>query len=105
MVEQHMENLNVGILVGTLALLIAIAALLAAIFLRFSARKSPVQMLTYLFYAGIPIMFLTSAAGLWECYTSGDWSKSVGPIGILLLAMNALVVCSGLIGPKTVVPK
>ncbi len=92
-----MEDMNVGILIGTLALLIAIVALVAAVILRFSARRSPSQLLRYFFYAGIPIMFLTSAAGLWECYKSGDWTKCLVPIGILCLALNALLVSIRLI--------
>ena len=89
-----MENMNVGILIGKLAFLIAIVALLAAVFLRLSARRSPSQLLRYLFYAGIPILFLTSAAGIWECYKSGDWTKCLVPLGLLCLAINALVVGS-----------
>ena len=95
--KEQMENMNVGILIGTLAFLIAIIALVAAVFLRFSARSSPSQLLRYFFYAGIPIMFLTSGAGLWECYKSGDWTKCLVPIGILCLAISALMVSSRLV--------
>ena len=84
--------MNLGIVIGTVALLIGLVALVAAITLRFSARQSPRQFLPYFFYAGIPILFLTSFAGLWECYSSRDWSKCLVPIALLFLGVNALLV-------------
>jgi peptidoglycan/LPS O-acetylase OafA/YrhL len=84
--------MNIGIIVGTVAVLIGLVALVSAIILRFSNRSSPSHLLRYFFYAGIPILFLTSFAGLWECYRSGDWTKCLVPIGLLFMAINALIV-------------
>jgi len=84
--------MNIGIIIGTVAFLIGLIALVSAIILRFSKRSSPSHLLRYFFYAGIPILFLTSFAGLWECYRSGDWTKCLVPIGLLFMAVNALLV-------------
>ena len=84
--------MNLGIVIGAVAFLIGLVALVGAIILRFSARSSPSHLLRYFFYAGIPILFLTSFAGLWECYRSGDWTTCLVPIGLLFMAINALLV-------------
>ena len=84
--------MNLGIIIGTVAFLIGLFALIAALTLRFSQRRNQGQLLRYFFYAGIPILFLTSFAGLWDCYKAGDWSKSLVPVGLLFMALNALLV-------------
>lgn len=86
--------MNLGIIIGTVAFLIALVALVVAAFLRFSPGRSPGQLLSYFFYAGIPILFLTSFADLWECYNSGDWRKCLVPVGLLFMAINALLVAT-----------
>jgi len=90
--KENRHNMNLGIVIGAVAFLIGLVALVGAIILRFSARSSPSHLLRYFFYAGIPILFLTSFAGLWECYRSGDWTTCLVPIGLLFMAINALIV-------------
>jgi hypothetical protein len=56
-----------------------------------SRRSNPAVLLRYLFLGGIPILFLCSAAGFWDCYASGDWTKCLVPVAMLLFAANALI--------------
>lgn len=83
--------MNLGVIIGATALVIGISSLAVALVLRTSSRTNPAQLLRYFFLAGIPIMFLCSAAGFWDCYASNDWTKCLVPIAMLLFAVNALI--------------
>lgn len=83
--------MNFGVIIGTAALLIGLFSLVSALILRSAGRGYSAQLLRYFFLAGIPILFLCSGAGFWDCYSSGDWTKCLVPIAMLLFAANALI--------------
>ena len=84
-------------IIGLAILVIGIASCVVALVLRtrialvLQTRTSWAKLLRYLFLAGLPVCFLVSAAGFWDCYASRDWTKCLAPIGFLLLAVNGLV--------------
>ena len=88
-----MENgkMIIGAIIGFIALLLGLGSLVIALVLRGSTRTNPVNVLRYFFLAGIPILFLCSAAGFWDCYVSKDWTKCLVPIAMLLFAVTALL--------------
>jgi hypothetical protein len=93
--------MNFGVIIGATALFVGFASLAVALVLRPSSRTEPAKVLRNLFLAGIPILFLCSAAGFWDCYSSNDWTKSLVPIALLLFAINGLInrrQCMDLIG-------
>jgi uncharacterized membrane protein YfcA len=83
--------MNIGIIIGATALMVGVMSLVVALVLRNSNRAEPAKLLRYFFLAGIPILFLCSAAGFWDCYTSKDWTKCLVPIAMLLFAVNGLI--------------
>ncbi len=83
--------MNVGVIIGATALIVGIASLVVALVLRNSSRAEPIKVLRYFFLAGLPILFLCSAAGFWDYYTSKDWTKCLVPIAMLLFAINGMI--------------
>ncbi len=83
--------MNLGVIIGAAALGLGFASLVFALVLRTEGRTNSARLLRYFFFAGIPIGFLCSAAGFWDCYASGDWTKCLVPIALLLFATNGLI--------------
>jgi hypothetical protein len=89
--------MNLGIIVGAIAFVIGLVALIGAVALKFSSRGRPTNFLPYIFYAGIPILLLASIAGFWECYSTGQWSDSLMPFGLLFMALTAIHECKRIV--------
>lgn len=93
--------MNLGIIIGVIAFLIGLGALIGALVIKFSSRAGSTAFRPYIFYAGIPILLLASVAGFWDCYITGNWSNSLMPFGLLFMALTALHECTRIVNHLT----
>jgi predicted membrane channel-forming protein YqfA (hemolysin III family) len=81
---------NMGLIIGTIAFVLGIVALIAALILRNQQNVSQAQLIRSLYSVGIPVLLLVSFGGFWKCLNTGDWTHCLEPIAFLFLALAAI---------------
>ena len=83
-VEKGKLEMNPSVFLGTVAILIGLAAWAGVLV----SRTNP----AVLFWGGISMLFLCSALGFLGCYASGDWTKCLVPVGGFLIVAAGLLI-------------